>query len=44
MEIKDVIKTGLDLTKRSLDRTLDGLTYEELKLKRSMIMFCHTSN
>jgi uncharacterized damage-inducible protein DinB len=31
MEIKDVIKTGLDLTKRSLDRTLDGLTAEELK-------------
>ena len=31
MEIKYIIKTGLDLTKRTLDRTLDGLTAEELK-------------
>ena len=31
MEIKYIIKTGLDLTKRSLDRTLDGLTAEEIK-------------
>jgi len=31
MEIKYIIKTGLDLTKRTLDRTLDGLTAEEIK-------------
>ena len=31
MEINYIIKTGLDLTKRTLDRTLDGLTTEEIK-------------
>ena len=31
MEVKDIIKTGLDITKGLTDRTLNGLTAEELK-------------
>jgi len=31
MEMKDLIQTGLENVKRTLDRTLDGLTAEELK-------------
>jgi hypothetical protein len=31
MEMKDLVQNGLDNVKRTLDRTLDGLTAEELK-------------
>ena len=31
MEIKEFIQNGFDNVKRTLDRTLDGLTAEELK-------------
>jgi hypothetical protein len=31
MEMKDLGQNGLDNVKRTLDRTLDGLTAEELK-------------
>jgi hypothetical protein len=29
MEMKDLVQTGLENVKRTLDRTLDGLTAEE---------------
>ena len=31
MEMKDLVRNGFDNVKRTLDRTLDGLTPEELK-------------